>query len=326
MANDLINGFSIIICTYNGASKIVPTLEHLAKLKNPHNLPIEIIFVDNNSTDGTSEVVAKTWERIENPSIDLILLNENQVGKFYAIQQATKKARYEYFIICDDDNWLDEDYIVNAYAIMKDRHDIGALGSFTEAVFEDESIKLPEWYAKNYPMLAIGSQGESGDVSERLQLWGAGLVARTEIYRKLYQKYTSFFITPGNWQGNFSAEDTEYCLRLLLKGYKLYYSDSLRLKHFVTADRLEEKYYDKLKANVEKSSKILDPCFVAVTLYGTLKMSDFNILRLKVLNPLRMILSNKKKHNKYKVLQKLFHPSGPNSLEAKVKAFAESSL
>ena len=55
MVSDL--SVSIIICTCNRAASLQPTLESLGKVKIPSGWQVEVIVVDNGSTDETSMVV-----------------------------------------------------------------------------------------------------------------------------------------------------------------------------------------------------------------------------------------------------------------------------
>ena len=64
---------SVIIVNYNGKALLEKCLESLSKV-NYENF--EIIVVDNNSTDGSIELVTKNY-----PSIILLKLNSNKAKK-----------------------------------------------------------------------------------------------------------------------------------------------------------------------------------------------------------------------------------------------------
>lgn len=321
----LTEGFTIIICSYNGASKITPTLEHLDRLQIHKNIPVEIIFIDNNSSDNTMETALKTWGLLDNKTIQFRAFEEKRSGKYYAIQKAINAAQYTYFIFCDDDNWLAPDYVEKAYAILKDRPDIGALGGYAEAVFENEKIELPIWFTQNIQMFAISNQGANGDVTHRKHLWGAGLVSKTALYRNFYNNHPSFLLSEDNTSGLLVAEDTEYCIRLILKGYKLYYDDSLKIKHFVPTQRLSFAYFELLKSRVEGSLNIILPYNVSSKLYGSLATSKFNILRLKLLAPIRVLFSTKLNRIRHRTLYNLFYApvTDANLLSNRIRNFVE---
>ncbi|RZK19240.1 MAG: glycosyltransferase, partial [Flavobacterium sp.] len=58
-------GVTIILCTFNGASRLPKTIEHLAKQAVVEDIPWEIIVVDNGSTDNTSVIVTQEWKKYD---------------------------------------------------------------------------------------------------------------------------------------------------------------------------------------------------------------------------------------------------------------------
>ena len=53
-------GVSLVIVSYNGRKRLKPTLEHLARQRKI-DFNFEIIVVDNNSTDSTSQKAKELW-------------------------------------------------------------------------------------------------------------------------------------------------------------------------------------------------------------------------------------------------------------------------
>ena len=117
-------GFSLIICTHNGASKLEPTLKHIAVLKIPKNCPVELILVINASTDNTEEYSKQVWNDSKAP-FSLGIINESRAGKGYATETGYDAAQYAYIITVDDDNWLQEDYLINALELIQQYPDVG---------------------------------------------------------------------------------------------------------------------------------------------------------------------------------------------------------
>ena len=105
LASPQLNGVSVLICTYNGASRLIPTLKHLAQQVMPAGVPWEILLVDNNSTDDTSVHSVRLWAEGGAPA-PLRVLNQPKAGKQFALEMAYDAARYEFMCIVDDDNWL----------------------------------------------------------------------------------------------------------------------------------------------------------------------------------------------------------------------------
>lgn len=322
---ELEKGISVIICTYNGADKLPATLDHLRLQSVPASIPWEVIVVDNCSTDG-STAVANRYQKEFGMAVPLRVLSEPQPGKYYALTRGINAARYSYFIVCDDDNWLAKDYIDRAFNILDRNSAIGAAGGQSFPVFENEHTKIPDWIHKDRERYAIGVQGTaSGDVTSRKFLWGAGMVSRVELYRSFFDKYPSLFVRYGRDEGHFVAEDTEYCLRLILRGYALYYDQDLTLQHFAPNERLTEAYHFQLNQRIDDSFDLIDKYLQATKLFGRLAYSKLNMLRLKLLTPLRVITAmDRKKKRKHKILLQLMYGRGrgPDQAVDEIRNFA----
>src|SRR5688500_15269461 len=102
-------GVSILICCYNAAARITPTLQHLQKQQFSEAINWEVIVVDNASTDNTSEIAKKVWEK--NPVTDLVLLHEEKLGVMNARFSGINKAKYSIISFVDDDNCVEEGWV-----------------------------------------------------------------------------------------------------------------------------------------------------------------------------------------------------------------------
>ena len=99
--------YSIVIATYNRASDLSQTLDSLAGLR-PDG-PWEVIVVDNNSPDGTRQVVE---EAARSFPVELRYLFEREQGRSPALNAGIRAARGEIIATTDDDvrvpaDWLD---------------------------------------------------------------------------------------------------------------------------------------------------------------------------------------------------------------------------
>ena len=128
-------GVSVIICCYNSALKIKPTLEHLALQKRNTNLPFEIILVNNNSTDNTVEKAIGIWLKLGQP-FPLVVKEENRPGLNNARLKGIETANYAYLIFCDDDNSFCDDYLINVKSIFESMNEVAMIGGVGEAVIE----------------------------------------------------------------------------------------------------------------------------------------------------------------------------------------------
>lgn len=243
-------GISVIICCYNSATRLPKTLLHLTSQEFKHPINWEIIVVNNASTDNTLEITKQIAEKFEVFNNRLIVVNQPIPGLSHARDMGIATAKYKYVIFCDDDNWLESKYLNNAYHILEKNPRIGALGG--QGMATTDAPELPEWFDKHKSGYAVGKQAEyNGDVSNHYAIWGAGLVTRKELYLKCFPKEYPSFLTGRKGSKLSAGEDTEFCLRLLLKGYMLYYDDSLQFTHFIPKERLTLEYRDRLHEGFE---------------------------------------------------------------------------
>lgn len=230
-------GISVIICCYNSGKRIEETLKHLKK-QAIEKLPAwEIILVDNNCTDDTVDKALTTWNNHNN--IPLHIVKEPSPGQMKARIAGVNFAHFSYSVFCDDDNHLYNDYLEKAFAIMSSDDRIGIAGGITEGVFEETP---PDWFPFLQHSYAVGAQGTvTGDISfSRGYVWGAGMVVQTEKLRKIFRQ--GFISLGRKGKGLASGDDTEMCFRMAGEGLKIMYLPELKLKHFITKNRLTWNY------------------------------------------------------------------------------------
>lgn len=249
------NGISIIVCCYNSAERLPETLKHLALQQVSSAVNWEVILVNNNSTDATTQVAKTTWNNL-GVKVPLIVVNEVQPGLAFAREKGIAQATYDILLWCDDDNWLCDTYIQTAFNIMEQNMQIGALGGWCEATFETDK---PNWFDDYAKYFAVSKQGRrSGDITYKKGcLYGAGMVTRKSHAEELHiHGFTQ--ILKGRTGGDLSSgEDTEYCFALRLLGYKIWYDDRLYFKHFMVNERLSLDYVSRLRKAMSHSDFIL---------------------------------------------------------------------
>ena len=119
MSNDKIN-ISIVIVNYNSMDYLFHCINSIKK--STGSLSIEIIVVDNNSTDGTLEDVKSRF-----PDVNFIELEENLgFGKANNIGAAVSSG--EYILILNPDTVLEENTLSEMYEFMEKNRDVGVAG------------------------------------------------------------------------------------------------------------------------------------------------------------------------------------------------------
>ena len=243
--NGNIKGVSVIICCFNSADKIEKTLSYLASQIKQEGIQYEIILVDNNCTDATVQKALACWEFLGKP-FPLYVTVQSVSGLTYARQKGIAAANYEYLILCDDDNWLSDNYLQKVYAIFETIPNVALAGGVGEAVFENEKFTPPEWFQKIQGFgYAVGDEGRKTGYT--CAVYGAGMCIRKSVFEKLIGDKLSFILSVRNGKFLSSGGDTEICIIIEKAGYKIFFDTSLRFKHFITADRLQWGYYLQLR-------------------------------------------------------------------------------
>lgn len=240
---------SVIICCYNSENRIVSTLEHLS-MQTLGTLSCEIILVDNNCTDSTASTAEKYWVSAGSP-YEFRIVKESQPGLSFARKSGVREAKGEIIVFCDDDNWLDKEYIKTAFEIMQNDASIGVLAGQSRAVSD---IEIPTWFYTYYGWYACGVLAmESGDVTTRKWVWGAGMVLRRDVMLKMYMTF-SHLTTDRKGMDLTSGGDVEICLWHIISDFKLWYSAELLLGHYMQNSRLNPEVAVKQFAAQNKSA------------------------------------------------------------------------
>lgn len=248
---------SIIICCYNSSPRLPKTLEYMAKQKVDPTINWEVIIVDNNSTDKTSSVAIEEWKKWNSP-ISLRVVSEPEPGLSHARKKGIGESTGELIIFCDDDNWLDPDYIQLAFEIMNSNKKIGILGGIGFPVSED---KLPDWYEKYQSYFATGPQAKIDGPVEASRNWvyGAGMAMRREAYNLASVNLPLEICSDRLGKSLSSGGDTELCYKIVLSGYEIHYCSRLTFLHYLPAARLNSPYLQRLAKGISYSAAILYP-------------------------------------------------------------------
>lgn len=89
---------SIIICTFNERKTIEEVINRITKMDLGENWVYEVIVIDNNSTDGTKEILQQF-----DKSVIHTIFNERNLGKGMSVRIGIQKASGDYFVIQDAD-------------------------------------------------------------------------------------------------------------------------------------------------------------------------------------------------------------------------------
>jgi glycosyltransferase involved in cell wall biosynthesis len=283
---------SVIVCCYNSAPRLRETLLHLAQQEVTEGFNWEVVLVDNNSTDGTAEVAQSIWAEFGN-TVPLRIVKEPNPGLSYARKKGVEESKGELLVFCDDDNWLDANFIRIACSIMKGNIDIGLLCGKNIPIANGA---IPDWFEAVQEFYACGEiQRHSGDVTYRKAIWGAGMVGRRTIFIDLYTSTLKHLTSDRIGNQLNSGGDTELCYWHVLLGKKLWYDNQLKLYHFIPDERLNKAYLEKLELSLQKST------FELKSFYSIIFKSFRNISKKDILNIFLSVFFENKVYSRLKL-------------------------
>lgn len=245
------SGVSIIICTYNGSSRIEACLKHVSNSKFEDNF--EVIVVDNASLDDTA---LKANSYFDEFGIHGKVISEPVPGLSVARWRGVSESKFEFVLFCDDDNWISKDFLKIGYHLLKSCESIGVLGSNGSPVFES---KKPEWFDGVAHSYAIGDLGKSdGQQPSGSYHYGACCFFRKSTLLELKSKGFNSVLSDRKGSSLTSGGDVELCYAVQLLGYELWFNSNLRFQHQIEAHRLEWAYYLNLKKGISSNFPLLE--------------------------------------------------------------------
>ena len=224
---------SIVIVNYNVRHFLRQALQSV--MKSCESITHEIWVVDNNSVDGSIEMIKNEF-----PAVKLIANAEN-VGFSRANNQAMRQCKGEYILMLNPDTLLGEDTISACLNFMNNHQDAGALGV---RMIDGSGSFLPEskrgmltpWVAfckstglyrlfpksKLFNSYYLGHLNET-DTNEVDVLSGAFMFMCKKILKQIDYLDEDFFMY---------GEDIDLSFRIQKAGYKNYYLPQSTIIHY----------------------------------------------------------------------------------------------
>ena len=232
-------GVSVIICCYNSVNRITTTLQYLECQNTSFNW--ELVIVNNNSTDNTERIIKDVLSKSDVLKSKTRLVNEGLSGLNYARQRGVKEAKHDFVLFCDDDNWLNKNYLQNAFNFLSTNESYGIAGGNG---IEKCEINPPKWFDKHKSVYAIGCR-KDGEVSN---VYGAGMLLRKNLIENI-----TLAMSGRKGKSLSSGDDSEICLIARNKGYKIRQLCHNTFFHYVPKERLTYSYIMRMAKASGKS-------------------------------------------------------------------------
>ena len=214
--NDIKIILTIIIVNWNNKNLLRNCLKSIYNSQNYYNY--EIIVVDNNSEDGSVELIKNEF-----PNVVLIENNKN-LGFAKANNQAIKIARGNYILLLNNDTVVTNTYCFDRMIeLMEKNSQIGILGCkllYPDGTLQSCGESFPSvWgifksqilFAKTWKRFGKNKQGDN-HFKEIDFICGACLMTRKEILDQVGLFKEKYFMY---------GEDVEFCYRVHKAGYDI---------------------------------------------------------------------------------------------------------
>lgn len=234
---------SIIICTKNRADSLGRTLSALEGVNVPDHAPVELIVVDNGSSDHTAAVV----QGHQSSKFELSYILESSGGQAHARNRGMSGAQGDIIIFTDDDVLPSAIWLEQHLAVYDDPSLSAALGRI-EAVYVGP---MPVWAA------------EHGDFSTRfgdatIKPFDGDLVGANMSFRRcVVDKIGGFDVRLGPGRSGF-FDDSEFSRRLRRAGFVQCYEPAALVQHVINSDRLTAAALRRMLFQLGVSGFIVD--------------------------------------------------------------------
>ena len=291
---------SVIIVTWNGKQYIENLFNSLSKILNRYP-NVEIVIIDNGSTDGTQETIKILIERL-NLSGNVIFkcLNKNlgfMGGNNIGIMFSTGKLIF----LLNQDTYLHEEALKNIFHVFTSNPKIGAAQCL---LLQYKHPHILDSCGDEFSSLGtgiIGCFGEkytkvSAEIGERREIVlarGAALIIRREVLelsKKIFGTYLPTYLVAPYYEDWFLSIFTKVSgYQLLLIPSCIVYHDSLKQIH-----RDPYTLYNAINIFVQFRA----PIFMILGTIGTITFSSIFISKqpLKLLICLRSLLRKLRKN------------------------------
>ena len=241
----------IIICTYNNESIILKCLDHINDLKYKNK---KCIVVDDKSTDGTVGVIEKSY-----PWVRIIKKKEHS-GPSISRNLAIRSSGSKYILFLDSDVLVKPYFLSNLIDAAK-KNNLAICGG--KLLLKDNTIDSA---GGGITRIGVGfDRGHSMDENKFnsyekvMYIPSAAMLVKRSIFDKIGFFDETYF---------YGHEDTDFCWRAAIAGFKIYYDPSAIAVHYknqTVKSMKKEVYYYGVRNRIR--SLIKNHEFLTLLLY-----------------------------------------------------------
>ncbi|WP_413405041.1 glycosyltransferase [Paenibacillus amylolyticus] len=225
---------TVAICTYNRAYDLSESV--LSVTRQHVEYDVEIIVIDNNSTDHTAQLVQEIQDIEGVDNVKYVL--EKKPGLSAARNRAIREARGEYILFLDDDAIASPLWIQHIVDVFESDSSIGCVGGKIEPLWESQK---PDWIpSERLSLYTILDYADHVIEMPNPSIpFGANVAFRTQ----LFQDIAPFREDLGRVGKNLlSNEESELISRIRVQ-HKVFYTPFGSVQHKVSKERTTKNWF-----------------------------------------------------------------------------------
>jgi GT2 family glycosyltransferase len=222
---------SILIPTHNRAASLRRLLDSLEASAGLEQTPVEIIVVNNHSTDATPQLLMEVSAK--NRRFPIIALEELRLGKSRALNLGLGRATGSFVLLLDDDDSVDTLCVAEHIAAYEDGSFDAIQGKVLAGLDpQGQPANMARLREYNIPLV------DHGDAPCELRGFTGTNIS---LKREVFEKAGLFDTRLGPGASGFS-EDTEYSRRIRENGFKIGYAPRAIIYHELNPERYGSSY------------------------------------------------------------------------------------
>ena len=224
---------SIIIVSYNNKKLLKHTIDSIYRTQQ--NINFEIVVVDNNSTDGSVDLIKQKYKQVK------LIENNNNLGFSKANNKGINQSKGKYILLLNSDTVVTNNCFEKCVKYMDEHPGIGALGC--KVVLPDGKLdpackrSFPTPEVSFYRMMGLSklfpksrrfgkynlTYLDENEIHDVDCLVGAFMMVRREVIDEVGLLDENFFMY---------GEDIDWCYRIKKAGWKIVYYPEAQIIHY----------------------------------------------------------------------------------------------
>jgi GT2 family glycosyltransferase len=205
---------SVIILNWNGGDYLIRCVDSIMKTDYPNDL-LEVIIVDNGSTDGSAKLAKKMFPQVK------LIENERNLGFCIGNNIGIKNSSGDIIILLNNDTIVDKDWIKEILKCAQDQK-VGIIGCrlYFPGTKIIQSLGFRMKFLGYWESIGAGQEdkGQFNNIECVDYVSGAALAIKREVLDKIGLLDPIFYAY---------REDADLCYRARRAGYKIVTSNAI---------------------------------------------------------------------------------------------------